>query len=105
MPAFCGLPMRFQDEARESGTAAGQDAPAAPFCERHYTVQEIAFAWSLSSDSVRGVFEHEPGVLVLQKSSTRGKRPYATLRIPESVMKRVHRRLCNPDLTGGRKRK
>lgn len=65
---------------------------------------EIAVAWSLSSDSVRKLFQHEPGVLVIGDQGSRRKRGYTTLRIPESVVTRVHRRLCNPDLTGGRTR-
>jgi predicted transcriptional regulator len=61
--------------------------------ERHYTVTEIAKMWNLSTDAVRRLFEKEPGVLVLGHSQGRvHKRRYATLRIPESVAERVHRR-------------
>jgi hypothetical protein len=64
------------------------------FAERHYTVAEIAQMWGLSQDFVRRLFEREPGVLVLGQERTRyGKRRYRTLRIPESVVERVHRRL------------
>ena len=56
--------------------------------ERHYSVNEIAKLWSLSPDSVRRLFRRERGVLVI------GNR-YVTLRIPESVLERVHRRLSN----------
>ena len=56
--------------------------------ERHYSVSEVAALWSLSRDSVRRIFRREPGVLVI------GDR-YVTLRIPESVLERVHRRLTN----------
>ena len=59
-----------------------------PHGERHYSVNEIAKLWSLSPDSVRRLFRRERGVLVI------GDR-YATLRIPESVLGRVHRRLSN----------
>lgn len=96
--------MRFQGELRGSDSTAREDAVATPHAERHYTVSEIAATWTLSSDKVREIFQHEPGVLVLGDSSSRGKRGYITLRIPESVLKRVHRRLCNPGLTGGRTR-
>lgn len=67
------------------------------FQERHYTVAEIAEAWSLSPDVVRRLFEREPDVLVIRDDAPRGKRRYTTLRIPKSVAERVHRRLCNPE--------
>jgi hypothetical protein len=66
------------------------------FQERHYTVAEIGGILSLSHDAVRKIFEREPGVLVLGNAGSRSKRGYHMLRIPESVMKRVYRRLCNP---------
>jgi len=72
-----------------------RQSPEARFRERHYSVPEVAEAWNLSRDVVRKLFEREPGVLVLGNDGGRGKRGYHTLRIPESVMERVHRRLCN----------
>lgn len=63
------------------------------FKQHHYTAAEIAELWNLSPDAVRRIFEDEPGVLVLGRSSTgRGRRGYTTLRIPESVVERVYRR-------------
>jgi hypothetical protein len=63
------------------------------FDERHYSVAEIASMWNLSKDAVRRIFESEPGVLVLGDTSPRRrKRPYRTLRIPQSVVERVHSR-------------
>jgi len=61
--------------------------------ERHYAVTEIAEMWNLSPDKVREIFEDEPGVLVIGDRSPRHKRRYVTLRIPHSVLQRVHRRL------------
>ncbi len=61
--------------------------------ERHYAVTEIAEMWNLSADKVREIFEDEPGVLVIGDRSPRRKRRYVTLRIPQSVLQRVHRRL------------
>jgi hypothetical protein len=61
--------------------------------ERHYAVTEIAEMWNLSPDKVRELFENEPGVLVLGERSPRHKRRYVTLRIPHSVLERVHRRM------------
>jgi hypothetical protein len=71
----------------------------ARFQERHFAVGEVAELWNLCPDVVRKLFEREPGVLVLGDHGSRGKRRYTTLRIPQSVVERVHRRLCNPDLT------
>jgi hypothetical protein len=64
------------------------------FAELHYTVAEIAEKWKLSEDAVRRLFEKEPGVLILGRDDRAGgRRRYTTLRIPESVASRVHRRL------------
>lgn len=48
--------------------------------------------WNLSADAVRKLFRNEPGVFVLSRPR-RGKRRYTTLRIPESVARRVHQKL------------
>jgi len=61
--------------------------------ERHYAVTEIAEMWNLSPDKVREIFEDEPGVLVIGDRNPRHKRRYVTLRIPHSVLQRVHQRL------------
>ena len=63
--------------------------------ERHYAVTEIAEMWSLSPDKVRELFEKEPGVLVIGERSPRHKRRYVTLRIPQTVLERVHSRLSS----------
>jgi hypothetical protein len=65
--------------------------------ERHYAVIEVAQLWNLSPDKVREIFEHEPGVLVIGDRNPRHKRRYLTLRIPESVVARVHTRLSMKD--------
>lgn len=65
------------------------------FAERHYAVAEIAELWSLSSDAVRKLFQDEPGVLVLGGRGPSHRRRYITLRVPESVLQRVHRRMTN----------
>jgi hypothetical protein len=61
--------------------------------ERHYAVAEVAEMWNLSPDKVREIFEHEPGVLVIGDQRPRHKRRYLTLRIPQTVLQRVHSRL------------
>ncbi len=61
--------------------------------ERHYTVFEIAEIWELSYATIRRLFENEPGVLIIGSDETRWSRRRQTLRIPESVMIRVHHKL------------
>lgn len=77
------------------GVLAEQEnvAPA----ERHYAVIEVAEMWNLSPDKVRELFEHEPGVLVIGDRNPRYKRRYRTLRIPQSIVTRVHARLSLKD--------
>ena len=50
--------------------------------------------WGLSADSIRRLFDDEPGVLVIGDTNHQHKRRYRTLRIPQSVIERVHRRMC-----------
>jgi len=65
--------------------------------EKHYSPQEVAEIWGLSDDKVRRLFQDEPGVLKVGEPSQRLgrklKRRYFMLRIPESVVIRVHQRL------------
>ena len=67
--------------------------------ERHYAVTEIAEMWNLSPDKVRELFEREIGVLVIGESNPHRKRRYLTLRIPESVLERVHARLSSKSMS------
>jgi hypothetical protein len=65
--------------------------------EQHFKPAEIAERWSISVSKVIGLFENEPGVLRIGQPSRRMgrvlKRGYFTMRIPESVVERVHQRL------------
>jgi hypothetical protein len=61
--------------------------------EPHFTVQEVASMWHFGVDKTREIFENEPGVLREGREETRFKRAYYSLRIPESVVRRVHARL------------
>lgn len=91
----------MRERQQSAGPAAAPAVSPVAFAERHYIVAEISQMWQLSPDSVRRLFEREPGVLVIGGDMTkRGARRYRTLRIPESVAERVHRRLCT---VGGRK--
>lgn len=73
-----------------SGDAAGDKTRQA--FENLFTVQELARLWSLSTDTVRRLFQREPGTVVLTHHRP-GRRTYRTLRIPQSVAERVYRRL------------
>jgi len=61
--------------------------------ERHYKPSEVAVLWLLNVETIRRMFQDEPGVVVLQGPIKKGKRPYKTIRIPQSVLTRVHKRL------------
>ncbi len=61
--------------------------------ERHLTVVEVAQMWGLHRSTIERIFYEEPGVLKLERPETRRKRRYVTMRIPESVVGRVHERL------------
>lgn len=64
------------------------------YAVQHYTVAEIVAAWKLSESTIRKLFRDEPGVLVFGNQKPRyGRRRYLSLRIPEFVVERVHRRL------------
>lgn len=63
--------------------------------ERHYDISDIAGMLKLSTDTVRRIFRKEPGVVVLNSPPKKYKRGYSTIRVPESVLLRVHRRLTN----------
>lgn len=76
-----------------STAQANSISPAVMALERHYSPDELAAIWSLSADTVRRIFEREPGVLVIEQTKSMAKRRYRTIRIPESVALRVHRRM------------
>jgi hypothetical protein len=61
--------------------------------ERHYTAAELSKLWFFSENTIRRLFIKEPGVLKIIHQATRLKRGYTSLRIPERIAQRVHRRL------------
>jgi hypothetical protein len=69
---------------------AGASGASDPF-GKVYTTGELAGLWQLSENSIRRLFQDEPGVFVLGASNPRGKRGYCTLRIPALVAERVFR--------------
>jgi hypothetical protein len=74
---------------RSSGAAPLQDLAL----EKHYSATDLSRLWGLSEKTIRRLFINEPGVVKLGREETRFKRAYVTLRIPESVVQRVHRRV------------
>jgi AraC-like DNA-binding protein len=73
-------------------TSVQNTSQATPALEQHYSIAEVAKMWALSEKTVRRMFEDEDGVLNWGAPETRRKRGYRTLRIPESVLHRVHRK-------------
>ena len=61
--------------------------------ERHYSPADLGELWNLSADTVRRMFENEPGVLVFENPERSSRRRCRTLRIPESVASRVYQRI------------
>lgn len=60
--------------------------------ERHYSVPEVASLWSISEKTVRRLFDGEHGVLRWGSNESSRKRGYHNLRIPQSILIRVHNR-------------
>jgi transcriptional regulator GlxA family with amidase domain len=79
--------------SRAFGAVAESLSPFELANERHYSVAELATLWALSERTIRRMFENEPGVLCWGSSERRFRRGYKTLRIPETVVLRVHRQL------------
>jgi hypothetical protein len=77
----------------ERGTARLSDNHMEMFDERHYTPEEIAELWHLSSNKVRYLFANEPDVIKDIKPETRNKREYCSMRISESAARRVYAKL------------
>ena len=90
-----------QHDLPTAGTPVQSDLSASPrngstldgALERHFSAKEIAELWGLCENSVRQLFKNEPGVVRIQRPRSRWKRAYTTLRIPKSVLDRVHRRM------------
>ena len=81
------LDLRWIGESWHSG-------PETVAHEKHYSPSELAETWGLSVETVRRIFENEPDVLKMANATGyTGRRRYKTLRIPASVVQRVHRRI------------
>jgi hypothetical protein len=76
--------------------ASGPIQPASVLMmERHFTVSELSEMWGFSGNFINGRFRDEPGVMHTQKKSSKGKRAYGALRIPQSVAERVYSGMVN----------
>jgi len=67
--------------------------PALGADERHFTPDELAELWACSPQTIRNLFDNEPGVLRIP-SQRPGKRArkYTSIKIPESIAERIHKR-------------
>jgi hypothetical protein len=58
-----------------------------------FSVAEVAAFLEMSPQSVRRLFEKEPGIIVLARPGRMNKRRYRSMRIPRAVYNRVTGRL------------
>ncbi len=84
--------MSMVDEAAEKSSQL-EGAPNDPAFETHYSIPQLVRLWGLSEKTIRRIFNGEPGVVELGHEEERFRRGYKTLRIPVSVVQRVHQRL------------
>ena len=70
-----------------SHTETGLDAM---YDEQHYKPNELAKLWGLDGSTIRRLFRGIPGVVVIDRPEKMHKRGYCSMRIPESVAKRVY---------------
>ena len=87
--------------ASERGGYVGKSATTSEqsdILERHFTLAELAKAWHTSWYTLKSWFRDEPGVIRYggQKLKKGRQRTHVSLRVPESVARRVYR-----DRTGG----
>ena len=88
-----GRPTRTSFGREGRGGVTPQSRDRNPALEQHYSVYEVSQMWGLSEKTIRRIFSDEPGVVKWGQDESRFKRAYVTLRIPQSVVERVHRRL------------
>jgi len=61
--------------------------------EQHFKPDELAELWGISATTIRRLFRDVPGVLVIDRPEQMHKRRFSTMRIPESVARRVYEKL------------
>jgi hypothetical protein len=67
--------------------------PTNPISEPVYTLNELAAVLKVCRDTARKLVIDEPEVIRIGHPTRRNRRSYLTLRIPESVVRRVVARL------------
>ena len=86
--------MELPHEIAMNAPASGERTTIAlSTVERHFTVAELSERWFFSENTIRRLFSGEPGVVRIARPRTRTKRGYTSIRIPERIAERVHRRL------------
>jgi hypothetical protein len=87
--------MKLQEAAKNTSTIPElqQNTVGLQAFERHYTVSQLSKLWFFSESTIRRLFIREPGVITINHQRTKSRRGYISLRIPERVAQRVHRRL------------
>ena len=73
--------------------AQAEEKARPDFLERHYTLAELAEAWHMSQRTLNSWFRDEPGVIRYgsDKLKKGRQRTHLSLRVPESVARRVYR--------------
>jgi transcriptional regulator GlxA family with amidase domain len=67
-----------------------------------YTTTEVAELMGFSRRTIVRLFEHEKGVLILERKARTNKRRYRSMRIPRTVLERVQQRLAGPMIFAAR---
>ncbi len=70
--------------------------------EQHYTPDQVAKMWGFSTPTIRTLFEAEEGVILITHPETRTKRRHRSMRIPASVVSRVHGQIATRHRKGTR---
>jgi transcriptional regulator GlxA family with amidase domain len=81
--------------AKVGADSQSSESAGSRVLERHFSLTELAEVWNLSEDTVRRMFEREPDVLIFENAEKASERRRRTMRIPQSVAERVHRRLSS----------
>jgi hypothetical protein len=63
--------------------------------EVHYSISDLAKRWRLGRETVRLLVKDEPGVIKVRMGPCKSMTRYS---VPESVARRVHTRLFNPQM-------
>jgi hypothetical protein len=81
---------KFQQWSRSTLRFKGVEAT-----EPHLSPTQLGKLWGVSAQTIRNIFKAEPDVLRHGHGNghKNSKRDYVLMRIPQSVIERVHRRL------------